>query len=150
MERFLIRQIEMIVELFQVEEETPKIPWIRKAIQVLGNITFVLTTLVLLYKGLFFLLNYLLPEAPADTVNGVMRNAADKILFGNAHIIIATLAIFLFVTRLILFLKVWLKPFQILALYGAVKAIMELIHVSFDKDIHTFTGFLDSYLKGLF
>lgn len=148
MSDFISDQLDGIVSLFEKEEER-KIPWLNHAIQVASNILFVIACVILLWKGCVYLFDSYFPPDTYDPVSGAMRSSVSKAIKTPGAIILM-LGLFLFVTRIIVALKVYIKPFQLLSVLGLVILGIKLWNIFFDNNYSSYSEFLKNFAQDIF
>ncbi len=146
---FIGNQFEKIFELFEKEEASPKNETVNTILYIAGNLLFVIAAFILVWKGTFFLYEYFFPAAKYSTTNLVVRTGVSQLL-KSPWIIVFLIAAFLFVVRLIVAIKVYVKPFHMLSFIGIAILIKKLWVVAFNKDFETYSAFLNDFAKDLF
>jgi hypothetical protein len=146
---FIGTQLEKIFELFEQEESTPQNETVNKVFYIAGNLLFVIAAFILVWKGTFFLYDHFFPANKYSTANIVVRTGVGQLL-KSPWIIVALIAGFLFVVRLIVAIKVYVKPFYILSAVGIIIFIKKLWVIAFNKDFETYKDFLGDFVKDIF
>jgi hypothetical protein len=146
---FIGAQLEKIFELFEQEEATPKNETVNKILYIAGNLLFVIAAFILVWKGTFFLYDHFFPANKYSTTNIVVRTGVGQLL-KSPWIILVLIAGFLFVVRLIVAIKVYIKPFHILSAVGIIILIKKLWVIAFNKDFETYKDFLSDFAKDIF
>lgn len=145
---FIGNQIEKIGELFEMEEHQPRNEKLNAFLQIAGNILFVIACLILVWKGIFFLYETIFPSNSFSTTDRVVRTSV-KQLIKSPWVIVALLAAMLFVVRLVVAIKVYIKPFYILSFLGMALLIKKLWGVAFGNDYESYADFLKDFAKDL-
>lgn len=146
---FIGTQLEKISELFEQEESTPQNETLNKIFYTAGNLLFVIATFIIVWKGTFYLYEYFFPATKYDATNMVVRTGVGQLL-KSPWIIVALIAGFLFVVRLIVAIKVYIKPFYILSAVGIIILVIKLWIIAFNKDFETYKDFLSDFVKDIF
>lgn len=146
---FIGRQLEKIIELFEEEESMPHNEKVNTVLYIAGNLLFVIAAFILVWKGCFFLYEYFFPSTSFKTTDLVVRTSVSQLL-KTPWMILFLVAAFLFVVRLIVALKVYIKPFYILSFIGIAILIKKLWGIAFTNDYATYRDFLADFVKDLF
>jgi hypothetical protein len=146
---FIGKQLEKIGDLFEMEQYQPRNEKLNAFLHVAGNILFVIACLILVWKGVFFLYESIFPSNSFDTTNQVVRTNV-KQLMKSPWVIVALLAAMLFVVRLIVEIKVYIKPFYILTIIGMALLVKKLWGVAFGNDYESYSAFLNDFVKDIF
>jgi hypothetical protein len=146
---FIGKQLEKIKELFETEETNPKNEMMNAIMFTAGNLLFVLTAFILVWKGTFFLYEYFFPAAKFSTTNLAVRTGVSQ-LIKSPWIVLILIAAFLFIVRLIVAIKVYIKPFHLLSIIGIAILVKKLWVIAFSKDYVSYKAFLEDFLKDIF
>jgi hypothetical protein len=146
---FIGRQLEKIIELFEEEQSMPQNEKVNSILYIAGNLLFVIASFILVWKGCFFLYEYLFPSTSFKTTDVVVRTGMQQLL-KSPWMILFLIAAFLFVVRLIVALKVYIKPFYILSFIGIAVLIKKLWVIAFTNDYETYRDFLADFVKDIF
>lgn len=65
-------------------------------------------------------------------------------------LILASVFIVLLVTKVVVFIKIFAKPFHIMAIYGSVALAIRIIRIGFSNDYSSYHKFLLDFIKGIF
>ncbi len=141
-------QIKKIEELFASEHEQPRNETVETILYVAGNILFVIASLILVWKGAFYLYDYFFPPSSYSYRDRAVRTSVDR-LIRHPQIILFLIAAALFIVRILVAIKIRIKPFYILSFLGLALLIKKLWVVAFQKDHSSFLNFLEDYGKDL-
>lgn len=147
---FVSKQFEKIVELFQEEESFPRDELINRILKITGNILFVITISIFLWKGVFFLYEHYFPASPYTNARSSFNSTIVGMIKRQPMVAVFLIGATLFVVRIIVAIKVYIRPFYILSFIGIALLIKKLWVVAFTNDYESYKDFLADFAKDLF
>lgn len=145
---FIETQFNKIGELFESEQYQTKNEKVESFLYWVGNILFVIACMVLVWKGVFFLYDYFFPPASYAQSDKLVRTHVSRLL-KHPQILILLVAGLMFVVRIIVAIKVRIKPFYILSFIGLAMLVKKIWIITFEKDHTTYLNFLKEFGKDL-
>jgi hypothetical protein len=120
-----------------------------QVLKVIGNILFVIACFILVWKGMVYLFDYFFPPSSHSATNIAVRSSVSK-LYKYPALILGIIAVLLFVVRIVVMIKLFISPFQILSIIGMAILVKKLWEIAFSKDSASYLGFLKEFGKKIF
>lgn len=144
-------QLEKLFEVYEQEDQfNNRFELFNRVLKVIGNILFVVACFIILWKGLIYLFDYFFSPTSHDSTTIAIRSAVNKLWWRSPAIVAGIIAIFLIVIRVVVKIKLYISPFQILSIVGMAILVKKLWEIIFSKDPGSYLDFLKEFGKKLF